>query len=65
MYPGSPSDPSGTATAEVRILNFKTTRSEFQMPSQTAPAEVRILILKPHGQNSITSPELVQSSFVR
>ena len=25
--------------AEVRILNFKTTWSEFHMPSQTAPAE--------------------------
>ena len=25
--------------AEVRILDFKTTWSEFQMPSQTAPAE--------------------------
>ena len=24
--------------AKVRILNFKTTKSEFQMPSQTAPA---------------------------
>ena len=26
--------------AEVRILNLKTTWSEFQMPSQTAPAKV-------------------------
>ena len=32
--------------AKVRIINFKTTWSEFQMPSQTAPAEVRILNFK-------------------
>ena len=42
--------------AEVRILDFKTTWSEFRMPSQTAPAEVKprcvYSILKPHGQNS-------------
>ena len=55
--------------AEVRIINFKTTWSEFQMPSQTAPAEAKLRcvysILKPHGQSSITSPESVQSSCVR
>ena len=42
--------PSQTASerseAELRILDFKTTWSEFQMPSQTAPAEVRILDFK-------------------
>ena len=27
--------------AEVRIIDFKTTWSEFQMPSQTAPAEAK------------------------
>ena len=99
MYPGSPSDPSGTAAAEakpryvysilkpqskfqktsqtateqskaeLRILDFKTTWSEFTMPSQTAPAEAKprcvYSILKPHGQRFITSPESVQSSCVR
>ena len=42
--------------AEVRIIDFKTTWSEFQMPSQTAPAEAKprcvYSILKPHGQSS-------------
>ena len=55
--------------AEVRILNFKTTWSEFQMQSQTAPAEAKprcvYSILKPHGQSFITSPESVPSSCVR
>ena len=55
--------------AEVRIIKFKTTWSEFQMPSQTAPAEAKprcvYSILKPHGQSFITSPESVQSSCVR
>ena len=55
--------------AEVRIIDFKTTWSEFQMPSQTAPAEAKPRcvnsILKPHGQSSITSPDSVPSSFVR
>ena len=41
--------------AEVCILDFKTTWSEFQMPSQTAPAEAKprcvYSILKPHGQS--------------
>ena len=49
--------------AEVRIIDFKTTWSEFQMPSQTALAEAKprcvYSILKPHGQSFITSPELV------
>ena len=73
MHSGSPLDPSQTAAkrgkAELRILDFKTTWSEFQMPSQTAPAEAKprcvYSILKPHGQSFITSPELVQSSCVR
>ena len=42
--------------AEVRIINFKTTWSEFQIPSQTAPAEAKprcvYSILKPHDQSS-------------
>ena len=42
--------------AEVRILDFKTTWSEFQVPSQTAPAEAKprcvYSILKPHDQSS-------------
>ena len=41
MHPESPSEPSWTATAEakpkyVRILDFKTTWSDFQKVSQTA-----------------------------
>ena len=40
--------------AEVRILDFKTTWSEFLMPSQTAPTEAKprcvYSILKPHGE---------------
>ena len=63
------SDPCHLGEAEVRILDFKTTWSEFQIPSQTAPAEAKLRcvysILKPHGQSSITSPESVQSSCVR
>ena len=55
--------------AEVRIINFKTSWSEFQMPSQTAPTEGKprcvYSILKPHGQSSITSPDSVLSSCVR
>ena len=49
--------------AEVRIINFKTTRSEFQMPSPTAPAEAKprcvSSILKPHGQSSICQVRLL------
>ena len=56
---------------QIRILNFKTTCSEFQIPSQTASAEAKprcvYSISKPHGQSfrnpnccfqqySITSP---------
>ena len=41
--------------AKVRILDFKTKGSEFQMPSQTPPAEAKprcvYSILKPHGQS--------------
>ena len=63
------SDRCRRGEAEVRILDFKTTWSEFQMPSQTAPAEAKprcvYSILKPHGQSFITSPESVQSSCVR
>ena len=53
--PDTKSDCSCRGEAEVRILNFKTTWSEFQMPSQTAPAEAKpryvYSILKPHGQS--------------
>ena len=49
------SDRCRQGEAEVRILNFKNTWSEFQMPSQTAPAEAKpryvYSILKPHGQS--------------
>ena len=49
--------------AEVRIIDFKTTWSEFQMPSQTAPAEAKpryvYSISKPQGQRFIISSELV------
>ena len=38
MHPGSTSHPSWTAPAEVRILDFQTTLSEFQAQSQTAAA---------------------------
>ena len=48
--------------AEVRILDFKTTWSEFLMPCQTAPTEAKprcvYSILKPHGQSFITSPRV-------
>ena len=50
MHPGSPSDPCGTTTAVVRILDFKTTWSEFQKASQTATeqgnAKLRIINFK-------------------
>ena len=67
--PYAKSDCFRRGEAEVLIINFKTTWSEFQMPSQTAPIKVKqrcmYSILKPHGQSSITSPESVQSSCVR
>ena len=51
--------------AEVRIIDFKTTWSEFQMPSQTAPAEAKprcvYSILKLHGQNSRSPVRLLLS----
>ena len=54
--PDAKTDCSRRGEAEVRILNFKTSWSEFQMPSQTAPAEAKprcvYSILKPHGQSS-------------
>ena len=50
MHPGSTSHPSWTAPAEVRILDFQTTLSEFQAQSQTAAArgeaKLRIYNLK-------------------
>ena len=48
--PEAKSDCSRQGKAEVRILNFKTTWSEFQRPSQTAAeqgeAKLRILDFK-------------------
>ena len=48
--PDAESDCSWRGEAELRILNFKTTWSEFQMPSQTAAergkAELHILDFK-------------------
>ena len=45
IHPGSPSDPSqtpaGQGEAKLRIFDFKTTWSEFQIPSETAPAEAK------------------------
>ena len=42
-----------TTAAEVHILNFKTTWSEFEVPSQTATTEAKARcvcsILKPHN----------------
>ena len=50
MHFGSPSDTCCQGVAKVRILNFKTTWSEFQKASQTATkrgnAELRILDFK-------------------
>ena len=52
MHFGSPSDPSQTAAmrgeAEVRILDFKTTWSDFQKASQTVAeqGEAELYILK-------------------
>ena len=44
MHPGSPSGPSGTAAAEakaeVRILDFKTTWSEFQHLPRVSPKQL-------------------------
>ena len=41
--------------AEIRILDFKTTWSEFQKPSQTAASKAKpscvYSILKPHGSD--------------
>ena len=69
LYFRSSSDPSGDCCrrgkAEVRIFDFKTTRSEFQKASLTgterSKAELRIYNLK----KDITSPELVPSICVR
>ena len=50
MYVGSPSGPSQTPAAKVRILDFKTTWSEFQKACQTATeqgeAELHIIDFK-------------------
>ena len=62
--PDAKSDCSRRGKAEVRILDFKTTWSEFQKASQIATergeAELRIYNLK----KDITSPESVPSSCV-
>ena len=60
MHFRSPSDPSQIVArrghTELRILDFKTTWSQFQKTSQTAAeqgeAELRILNFKTHGQTS-------------
>ena len=48
--------PTERGEAKVRILDFKTTWSEFQRPSQTALAKAKprclYSILKTHGQSS-------------
>ena len=54
MHFGSPSDPSqtpaGRGEAKLRVFDFKTTWSEFQMTSQTATdqgeAELRVFDFK-------------------
>ena len=59
MHPGSTShsqlERCCQGKAEVRIIKFKTTWSEFQMPSQTAPTEAKPSCvysnLKPLGQS--------------
>ena len=47
MHPGSPLDPSGTAAtkakAEVRILDFKTTWSEFHHLNRVVPKQLCVL----------------------
>ena len=40
MHPGSPSDPSGTPAAEVRILDFKPTWSEFHHLPRVGPKQL-------------------------
>ena len=63
--PDAESDCSCRGEAEVRILDFKTTWSEFQMLSQTASAEAKpryvYSILKPTGQNSRSPVRLLLS----
>ena len=72
--PDAKSDCSRRGEAEVRIINFKTTWSEFQLPSQTAPAEAKprcvYSILKPHGHSSryqvrILSPKQITIPHMR
>ena len=52
MHPWSPSDPSRTAAAKARILDFKTTRSEFQKASQTGtePGKAELPTVVPIGK---------------
>ena len=58
MHPGSPLDPNWTAAeqgeAELRILYFKTTWSEFQIPSQNTLAKA-----KPRYVFRVSSPSRV------
>ena len=64
--PDAKSDCSRRGEAEVRILNFKTTWSEFQRPSQTDPAKDKPRcvhsILKPHFR--VSSPPQSRSQAV-
>ena len=56
------SDCSRRGEAEVRILNFKTTWSEFQIPSENTLAEAKpmyvYLVLKPHGSEFYHLPRV-------
>ena len=40
MHPRSPSDPSGTAAAGVRVLDFETTWPEFHYLSRVGPKQL-------------------------
>ena len=57
--PDAKSDCSRRGEAEVRILNFKTTWSEFQIPSQNTLAEA-----KPKYMFRVSSPPQSQSKAV-
>ena len=70
IHPGSPSDPSVTAVAEakpsyVKVLDFKTTWSEFQKTNQTATKQGSAEKISHQNLSLLTSPESVPSSCVR
>ena len=64
--PEAKSDCSRRGAAEVPIINYKTTWSEFQIPSPSSPAEAKLRyvysILKPHVR--VPSPPQSQSQAV-